>query len=134
MYINNEKKASLTKKIISWQKRSPFIILILAGIVGALTGLVGSLFQISLNYIINWHQDFLKYSHIYPNYLNYFLIFIIAASMGAISYYLVKRYAPESGGSGIPEIEGALLDLRPIRWWRVLPVKFLVALLLLVVE
>jgi len=124
MYINNEKKASLTKKIISWQKRSPFIILILAGIVGALTGLVGSLFQISLNYIINWHQDFLKYSHIYPNYLNYFLIFIIAASMGAISYYLVKRYAPESGGSGIPEIEGALLDLRPIRWWRVLPVKF----------
>lgn len=124
MYINDKNILLITTKIMSWQKRSPFLILILAAIVGALTGLIGSLFQLSLDFIINWHKNFFKDSFTTPYYLNYFLIFIIAAITGAFSYYLVKRYAPESSGSGIPEVEGALIDLRPIRWWRVLPVKF----------
>lgn len=121
---NDEKKKLLINKIKDWQKRSPFIILILATLVGAITGLIGSLFQLFLNFLINWHKGLLKYLTITPYYFNYFIIFIIAAIMGAFSYYLVKKYAPETSGSGIPEVEGALIDLRPIRWWRVLPVKF----------
>jgi len=124
MYIYNQIILPTIKKMISWQNRSPFFILILAAIVGALTGMLGSIFQISLNVIIDWHQNFLKDSFTSSKYLNYFLIFIITAIMGAFSYFLVQRYAPESSGSGIPEVEGALIDLRPIRWWRVLPVKF----------
>lgn len=124
MQIDSKIISSITKKIISWQKRSPFLIIILASLVGAITGLIGSLFQLALNYILNWHEFFSKNSLELPNYLNYLFIFLIAALMGAFSYFLVRKYAPEASGSGIPEVEGALMDKRPIRWWRVLPVKF----------
>lgn len=124
MYTNNKIISSIVNTILSWQKRSPFLILTLAAAVGAVTGLVGSLFQICLNYIINWHKDLLQDFDASPYYLNYIIIFIITALMGAFAYFLVRKYAPESSGSGIPEVEGALIDLRPIRWWRVLPVKF----------
>ena len=52
-------------------------------------------------------------------------MFIVSALLAMSGYWLVRRFSPESGGSGIPEIEGALQDVRPVRWWRVLPVKFI---------
>ncbi|UYW02482.1 H(+)/Cl(-) exchange transporter ClcA [Flavobacterium agricola] len=124
MQSTNSAIQYITQKIASWQNRSPFILLFLAGIVGVFTGLLGSLFQIGLNLILNWHKNFSQHPVTSSSYFNYFLIFTIAAVMGAFSYYLVKKFAPESSGSGIPEVEGALLDERPVRWWRVLPVKF----------
>ena len=123
--MHNSKEIAMyaSKKIESWQNRSPFIILFLASLVGAFTGVLGSLFQLGIQAIISWRESLsdVAFTNIYTQCLT---IFSISACMGAIAYYLVKRFAPESGGSGIPEIEGALLDLRPVRWWRVLPVKF----------
>ena len=120
---SNKTAITIVKKVNSWQKRSPFLILFFACLVGAFTGVLGSLFQLGINAIISWrmHLTETPFANIYVKCA---LVFFTTAIMGAIAYYLVKRFAPESSGSGIPEVEGALLDLRPVRWWRVLPVKF----------
>lgn len=38
---------------------------------------------------------------------------------------LMVRFAPESSGSGIPHVHAVLLHAREMRWWRLLPVKFI---------
>lgn len=55
----------------------------------------------------------------------------ISSLMAATAFYITHRFAPESGGSGIPEIEGAMEGMRPVRWKRVIPVKFFGGLLAL---
>jgi CIC family chloride channel protein len=58
-------------------------------------------------------------------------IFPILFSVGGavISLALVRRYAPETSGSGIPHLEAVLQRLRNLEWSRVLPVKFFAGLL-----
>ena len=98
--------------------------LLLSVVVGTLVGFVGVFFEISTSWIFSqrsvWVEDLFenKYAVVAGT-------FAVSALLAGLSYYIVKRYAPESGGSGIPEIEAALQDLRPVRWWRVIPVKFL---------
>lgn len=49
---------------------------------------------------------------------------LFSAIGGGAAVYLVRRFAPEAGGSGIPHVKAVLYDLRPIAWARVLVVKF----------
>ncbi|MBK0095748.1 H(+)/Cl(-) exchange transporter ClcA [Erwinia sp. S63] len=113
----------LLQKLLRRDK-TPVALLLLAALVGVLTGLVGVAFDRAVNFILHLRLNWLESAVTHP-ILTVLCAFLVAAILGAIGYFLVRRFAPEAGGSGIPEIEGALEELRPVRWWRVLPVKFI---------
>jgi len=44
---------------------------------------------------------------------------------GGIGVWMVRRFAPEAAGSGIPHLKSVVMGERQLHWKRVLPVKFL---------
>jgi CIC family chloride channel protein len=54
------------------------------------------------------------------------LAVVMAVSAGAVvvAAYLVRRFAPDAAGSGIPQLKAVLLRLRELRWMPVMLVKF----------
>lgn len=95
-----------------------------AALVGLGAGLVASFFRIVLaeldiarNGLIEWSHQFVLLGWIFP---------LAFGALGALlSVMLVRRFAPETSGSGIPHLEAVLHRLRTLDWRRVLPVKFL---------
>ncbi len=103
--------------------KTPVAVLFCAAVVGTLAGLVGVIFAKMVEAIQHWRAVSLT-AETLPGWPLYLCAFAVSAALAACGYWLVRRFAPEAGGSGIPEIEGALDELRPVRWWRVIPVKF----------
>jgi CIC family chloride channel protein len=102
-------------------------ILLAAAVVGAITGILGVAFEKVVDGLTHWRLLFLLSLPFHTSLQGWQLwlsAFVISALLAMWGYFLVRRIAPEASGSGIPEIEGALEELRPVRWWRVIPVKF----------
>lgn len=96
-------------------------VLMLAVLTGVLTGTICALFEFCTDAVVE-HR--LGYLESIDSQWRWIPAFLISGVLGMIAFYLMHHFAPEAGGSGIPEIEGALDDIRPVRWKRVLPVKF----------
>lgn len=103
--------------------KTPISVLLLSLAVGILAGLVGTLFELAVHLVSETRTEWLKEAigSALPLWL---AAFLISAALALVGYFLVHRFAPEAAGSGIPEIEGAMDGIRPVRWWRVIPVKF----------
>lgn len=121
--VERRRRRNILRHLLQRDK-TPLAILIMAAVAGTLTGLVGVAFEKAVNFVINTRTGAL--AQVADNaWQIWSLAFIGSALLAMVGYFLVRRFAPEAGGSGIPEIEGALEELRPVRWWRVLPVKFI---------
>lgn len=117
------RRGDIVRRLIHRDK-TPLAILLLAAVVGALAGLAGVAFEKAVTWVQNNRIGLLaEVAHRW--WLVWPMAFISSALLAMVGYWLVRRLAPEAGGSGIPEIEGALEEMRPVRWWRVLPVKFI---------
>ncbi|UXI00890.1 H(+)/Cl(-) exchange transporter ClcA [Photobacterium sp. TY1-4] len=115
--------SGLVRRFLARDK-TPVSVLFISALVGLAAGLMATLFEITVHWVSGqrtaWLRDVL--SSTLPLWL---AAFLISAALAWVGYWLVQRFAPEAAGSGIPEIEGAMDDIRPVRWWRVLPVKFI---------
>lgn len=96
---------------------------LLALLVGIVTGFVGSCFQIAIHHcavflgVMAYKLRMLGIPSPIP-------LCSITIAVVVAAWFMVRRFAPEAAGSGVQEIEGALLHKRPMRWAHVLPVKF----------
>ncbi|MFU9137347.1 chloride channel protein, partial [Erwinia tasmaniensis] len=110
-------------RLLLKRDKTSVAVLVLAGVVGMLAGLLGVGFEKAVLWVTTRRLSLL--AALDAHWLLFPLAFILSALLAVAGYWLVQRFAPEASGSGIPEIEGALEELRPVRWWRVIPVKFI---------
>ena len=94
-----------------------------AALVGLGAGLMGAAFRATLARADILRSVLLTWSHSMPFVGWVFPVLFTAAGAGA-SVALVRRFAPETAGSGIPHLEGVMHRLRALNWRRVLPTKF----------
>ena len=115
------------RRFLETEKRNSPIFL-WAMLVGGLTGFVGAVFQIALARFADLKNALMSLLSGFTA-LPLVASIAISAVMVFIALLMVRKIAPETGGSGVQEMEGALEDVRPVSWKRVLPVKFVAGLL-----
>lgn len=93
-------------------------------ILGIMTGIVGSFFQMAIHYLDSLIITIIDFTINY-GVSNWLISALISLVLTLIAWFLVQQFAPEASGSGVQEIEGALLHKRAIFWRRLLPVKFI---------
>lgn len=94
-----------------------------AVVIGLATGLVGTGFHLGADALSD------AYTGLRARYADdprkaYAVVVAVSACAALAAAALVRRFAPETAGSGIPEIESAMQGLKPLRWGRVLLTKF----------
>lgn len=96
---------------------------VLAVVTGLLCGALAAAFRAGLAAAERLHAELIAGLAPVPD--PGWLLLVVAAAAGAsVAGWLTFRFAPEAAGSGIPQVEERLEDGVPVRWRRVLPVKF----------
>jgi CIC family chloride channel protein len=90
-------------------------------VIGAVAGVISSAFREALQWSEIHRVSML---HSLPPVQGLLTALFVGAAGGGIGLWLVRRFAPEASGSGIPQIKSVVLGEEDLRWWRVLPVKF----------
>jgi len=101
-----------------------------AALLGAFVGGVAVAFRLALDRADFWRNHFFAaWGHLGLSGLGYCILW--SALFAGAGTVLVKKFAPEAGGSGIPHLKGVLLGMYSLRSGRILVVKFVGGLLAL---
>lgn len=95
-----------------------------ATLVGVLAGLVASAFRLTLEGSDQLRGSLFQAAHGMPRPFGLLLVLVLCGLGAGAALWLVRRFAPETSGSGIPHLKAVLHRLRGMHWRRVLAVKF----------
>ncbi len=95
-------------------------------VVGVVAGLLASAFRVALVTAEQWRVGWLVGLDPVPRVLGGVAVGALA---GALALWLVRRFEPDAGGSGIPQIKAFVLGEGGLGWRRLLPVKFIAGVL-----
>ena len=94
-----------------------------AALIGLMIGLITVAFRFVLaqgdvirNALVVWAHQFPLFGWVFP--------VGASAATASLAVWLVRRFAPEAAGSGIPHLESVLHRYREMRWWQIVLVKF----------
>ncbi|HSB90606.1 MAG TPA: H(+)/Cl(-) exchange transporter ClcA [Anaerolineales bacterium] len=95
-----------------------------AALVGLGAGLIAAVFRTTLAGMDALRNSLIARAHDFPAWA-WILPVLFSAAGATASVVLVRRFAPETAGSGVPHLKAVLHRFRTLTWKRVLPVKFL---------
>ena len=95
---------------------------------GALSGLIGAIFRLSLESADGLRNELIAWAH-GLGALGFFFVVVPSALSTALAAWLVSRYSPQASGSGIPHVEAVIRGELPQAPFRLIPVKFFGGLL-----
>lgn len=91
-------------------------------LVGLVSGLVAVAFRLCLSHLADGLHKFVSWGHTvgWPGMI---AVVSLGSVGGGIGVWIAQRYAPEIAGSGIPFLKAVVFRMRPMKWWRVLPLN-----------
>jgi chloride channel protein, CIC family len=101
---------------------------LLALVAGALAGLVGAIFRLSLQEADHLRDGLIGWAH-GQEAVDFFLVLAVCGGATAVAAWLVRRHSPHAAGSGIPHVEAVLRGELPQAPFNLIPVKFFGGLL-----
>jgi CIC family chloride channel protein len=102
---------------------SLLVLAVLALIVGAISGLIGAMFRISLERADQLRDALITWAH-GERIVGFFFAIFLCAVATALAAWLVRRYSPYASGSGIPHVEAVVSGELPPAPFCLIPVKF----------
>jgi CIC family chloride channel protein len=94
-----------------------------------LVGLVAGLLASAFRELLQWTElHRIAWLEKLPPWSGLALALGLGAIGGGIGLWLVRRFAPETAGSGIPHLKSVVLGENEMKWRRVLPIKFFAGL------
>ncbi|MFN8444678.1 MAG: H(+)/Cl(-) exchange transporter ClcA [Caldilineaceae bacterium] len=101
-----------------------------AALVGLVSGVMAVVFRSLLALADYARNGLLEWAHQFPTWGWIFPI-LFSATGAVLAVALVRNFAPETSGSGIPHLKAVMLRFRELDWKRVIPIKMLSGVLAL---